>query len=318
MKKEKEEISLKNTKQEILDALNEAIEREKNIATTKSDPEKEEQEKVIAEAIETSKVNVEQKIFSEELNNKFKDLEKAIEAEEAKLKNLYGIEKELQNITLIINAGKDAIAGTEAEKKNKTEKLNNEIEELEARYEEKSLELRQEYETTSKKLKLEREREDEEYSYKQKREREIENNNWEDEKAKREETLAKMEEETKRLLKEAIEKVDYIKELETKVTEMPKALQKEYDRGKEEATKELEKEYEHKIALSEKDYESTTNRLNDKIEALTAELGKSTKLNVTLQEKLDNAYVEIKELATKTVESSSGVKIIGSPSSENK
>ncbi|MDR3289341.1 MAG: hypothetical protein LBT22_07935 [Peptococcaceae bacterium] len=318
MKKVKEEISLKNTKQEILDALNDVLEKEKNAIATKSNPAKEEQEKVIAKAIESSKVNVEQKIFSEELNNKFKDLEKAIQAEEEKLEALYGIEKELQRVTLVINAGKDAIAQTEFEKRNKVEELNCAIEDLETRYKEKNLELQQEYETTSRKLKLERERENEAYSYKQKRERDIENNNWADEKATREEALSKTEAETKRLLGEATEKVDYIKGLETKVNEIPKTLQKEYERGAEEATRALEKEHEHKVALSEKDYESTAVRLNDKVEALTAELAKSAKLNVTLQEKLDHAYVEIKELATKTVEASSGVKIIGNSSSENK
>ena len=38
----KEEITLKNTKQEILDALNAALEREKNNAKIKSNPEGEE------------------------------------------------------------------------------------------------------------------------------------------------------------------------------------------------------------------------------------------------------------------------------------
>ena len=38
----KDEITLKNTKQEILDALNEALEREKSSAKVKSNPEEEE------------------------------------------------------------------------------------------------------------------------------------------------------------------------------------------------------------------------------------------------------------------------------------
>ena len=103
----KEEITLKNTKAEILEALNEALEREKNMAKMKYEPEKEEQKKKSENAIEVTRENVEQKIFSEELNNKFKDLELAIKAEEDKLKELYGIEKELSNLVVIVNAGKD-------------------------------------------------------------------------------------------------------------------------------------------------------------------------------------------------------------------
>ena len=46
----KEEITLKNTKAEILEALNEALEREKVINKTKSNPEKEEKERKVKQA----------------------------------------------------------------------------------------------------------------------------------------------------------------------------------------------------------------------------------------------------------------------------
>ena len=45
---------------------------------------------------------------------------------------------------------------------------------------------------------------------------------------------------------------------------------------------------------------------------------KSNNLNITLQEKLDKAYEEVKELATKTVESTGGVKILGNTQNDNK
>ena len=122
-----DEITLKNTKSEILEALNAALEREKNMAKIKYEPQKEEETKKVEKAIEVSKENVEQKIFSEELNKKFQDLEIAIKAEEEKLKNLYGIEKELNNLVVVINAGKDYMAELENNKKIKTEELNNSI-----------------------------------------------------------------------------------------------------------------------------------------------------------------------------------------------
>ena len=119
----KEEITLKNTKAEILEALNEALEREKELEKTKYEPQKEEEKRKKEKAIEVTRENVEQKIFSEELNNKFKDLEIAIKTEEDKLKDLYGIEKELSNLVVIINAGKDYMAKLENEKNTKTEKI---------------------------------------------------------------------------------------------------------------------------------------------------------------------------------------------------
>ena len=150
----KDEITLKNTKAEILEALNEALEREKNMAKMKYEPEKEEKKQKIEKAIEVSRENVEQKIFSEELNNKFKDLETAIQAEEQKLKNLYGVEKELNNLVVVINAGKDYMAELEEKKKTKTEELNNSIKELEEQYKTKKEELEKEYDLKSKNLNI--------------------------------------------------------------------------------------------------------------------------------------------------------------------
>lgn len=306
-----DEITLKNTKSEILEALNAALEREKNMAKIKYEPQKEEETKKVEKAIEVSKENVEQKIFSEELNKKFQDLEIAIKAEEEKLKNLYGIEKELNNLVVVINAGKDYMAELENNKKIKTEELNNSIKELEETYKIKNEELEKEYETKAKNLKVERDRENEEYNYKIKREREINNNKWEDEKAERENNLAKKETEAQELLASAEANAEHLKDLESKVNEIPSLLEKEYARGKKEATVELEKENKYATELLKKDFQNTIDRQNDKIESLQEEVKKSNLEKESLQGKLDQAYIQIKEMATKTVEATGGVKILG-------
>ena len=313
----KKEITLKNTKAEILDALNEALEREKELEKAKYEPQKAEEKKKKEEAIKVTKENVEQKIFSEELNNKFKDLEIAIKAEEDKLKELYGIEEELSNLVVIINAGKDYMANLENEKNSKTEKINNDIKELEEEYSNKKEELEKEYEIKAKTLKLERDRENEEYTYKLKRDREIANNKWEDEKNEREKILAEREEKAKALLEEAEAKVEHIKELENKVEEIPTLLQTEYEKGKKEATSEIQKENKYTIELLKKDFQNTIDRQNDKIESLKEELQKTNTEKESLQNKLDQAYNQIKEMATKTVEATGGVKILGNNSNDS-
>ena len=72
------------------------------------------------------------------------------------------------------------------------------------------------------------------------------------------------------------------------------------------------------MELLKKDYQSTIDRQEDKITALKEELEKANNLNLILQEKMDKAYIEIKELATKTVEATGGVKIIGNNQNDNK
>lgn len=314
----KEEISLKNTKAEILDALNEALEREKNNNKMKSNPEKEEKERKVKEAIEVSRVNVEQKIFSDELIKKYNDLELAIQSEEEKLKNLYGIEGELNNLTLVINAGKDFLTDLESKKELESEKLKTSIKELEDLYKTKSEELQKEYDLKSRNLKVERDRELEEYTYKTKREREIANNKWEDEKKSREVNLKTMEEETKKLLEEAREKENHLHELEKQVEEFPKLLQAEYTKGQKETSDSMTKENKYQMELLKKDFQNTIDRQADKIASLEAELEKMVTLNANLQEKTDKAYVQMKELATKTVEASGGVKILGNNQVDNK
>ena len=240
----KEEITLKNTKAEILEALNEALEREKNIAQMKYEPEKEEKKQKVEKVIEETRVNVEQKIFSEELNKKFQNLEIAIQEEERKLKELYGIEKELNNLVIVVNAGKDYMAELENNKKRRTEEITEEIKNLEEEYKVKKEELEKEYETEAK-------------------------------------------------------------------AECMKELEKEYTRGKKEATAEIEKENKYTIELLKKDYESTIERQNDKILILKEEIEKTNAEKIAMQEKLDQAYNQIKEMATKTVEATGGVKILG-------
>lgn len=313
-----EEITLKNTKAEILEALNAALEREKDMAKVKYEPEKEEKAKKIEKAIQVSKENVEKKIFSEEFNNKFRDLEIAIEAEEEKLKELYGIEKELNNFVVVINAGKDYMVELEYNKKIRTEELNNNIKELEETYKAKKEELEKEYEVNAKRLKTERDREIEEYNYKLKREREISNNKWEDEKLQRENDLSKKEKEINELLEEATANAKNVKELEEKVNNIPTLLDKEYTRGRKEIAEELKKEYNYETELLKKDFQNTIDRQTDKILSLQEDVKKLNEEKLSLQEKLDQAYNQIKDMATKTVEATGGVKIIGNNASDAK
>ncbi len=314
----KDEITLKNTKQEILDALNAALEREKDIAKIKSDPAQEEKERKIKAAVEETQKNVDANIFSNELINKFKDLELAIQAEKEKLKNLYDIDKELLNLTLVMNAGKEALAELEKKKDIATKDLEEKIKNLEDEYKIKTETLNKEYELKTKTLKIERDREEEEYNYKINRDRTISNNEWEDEKKNRESVLKAMEEETKKTLDEVKNKEKLLNELQTKVDDIPNLLLKESDKTRKEVTIELEKEHKYSSELLKKDYQNTIDRQNDKIETLQEELTKSNALNSSLQDKIDKAYLQIKELASKTVEANGGVKILGNNQVETK
>lgn len=305
------EITLKNTKAEILDALNAARQRAEAAEKGKLNPEKVEKERVEKRVIATAQKAVEQNIFSKELTDKWNDLQAAISAEESRLQELYGVGRELQKLALIIESGKERLNEIEAEKAAKTEEAKTSLERLRTEYTQKKTELQDEYEAVANKIRQDRTREQEEYDYNLKRMRAKEDNAWADEKAAREAELAKREELAAALLAEAEAKAEYIKTLESKAENLPALIEAERKTAIGITTETLTKDYEHKIALTEKDYESTIARLNDKISYMEKELEAASKTGAAMQDKLDKAYAQMKELATKTVESASGVKILG-------
>ena len=222
----------------------------------------------------------------------------------------------MSNLVVVVNAAKDITAKLEEEKKSKTEEYNNLITSLETEYKQTTEELKKQYETEANNLKITHDRENEEYNYKQKRDREIINNKWEDEKNTREKVLSQKEEETNKALEEAKINLECTKELEKKVDEIPELIAKEYERGKKEKEDELTKDHKFEIELLKKDFQNTIDRQSDKIESLNEEIKKVTDNNKLLQNKLDKAYNQIKDMATKTVEATGGVKILGNNQQE--
>ena len=76
--------------------------------------------------------------------------------------------------------------------------------------------------------------------------------------------------------------------------------------------KKVEKAIEEtKVNVEQKIFSEDLNRKNDKIELLKEEVEKANAEKQAMQEKLDQAYNQIKEMATKTVEATGGVKILG-------
>ena len=312
-----EEITLKNTKAEILDALHAALKRAEEAEKNKLNPEKTEKQLLEKRAVVSAQKAVDQNVFSKELNDKWGDLQTAISSEENRLQELYGVGRELQKLALIIESGKERLDEIEAEKSAKSEEAKTSLERLRVEYAQKKAELQDEYDAIAKKLKQDRTREQEEYDYNTKRSREKHENAWADEKTNRETALAKKEEQAAALLAEAESKSEYIKTLESKVESIPQLLESEKKAAVDAVTASIIRDHEHKAALIEKDYESTIARLKDQIAYMEKEIELTNKTNNALQNKLDKAYAEMKELATKTVESASGVKILGAPESKN-
>ena len=306
-----QEISMKSTKAEIFDAFSAALVRAENAEKGRLNPERQEKEKAEVRAVESAKKSVGQEIFSKELIEKFKDLQTAISVEESRLSELYGVGRELQKLALAIEAGKDKLLEIQTERTEKETAAKNSVKALNDEFAAKNAELQSEYDAIKKKLTQERTREAEEFQYNLTRTRAKENNAWADEKAARESELAKRERDAAELLSEAENKAEHIKSLEAKVESIPSTVSTEREAAAAATADALKKDYEHKNALLEMERKNMTDRLEDKVKYLEKEFDAANKMVGLLQNKLDKAYSEMRDLASKTVESASGVKIIG-------
>jgi len=295
------EMTLKNTKAEILEALNAALERFQEMDKGKLNPEKFERTQLEGRAVQSVKSSINEGIFSTRIIDKWNDLQMAIEVEERKLEELYGVGKELQNLALVIEVGKEQMQEIDQDKEKQTEEIKVNLEKLRTEYMSKKLELLDDYEATNRKIKQDRVREEEEYKYNLSRARAIESNEFEDEKRAREAELFRKETRIADLLSEVNFKAEHVKNLEAEVEGFAERIENEKALAVKAAIMQVSLEYDHKIALSVKDYESAIERLKDKIAYMDKELDLLANANKILQAKVDNSYMEMRDLVAKSV-----------------
>jgi len=296
------EVTIMNIKQEIFDALNQA--KARTVAADKGwlNPQADEHEQIEKMAIISARESVERKIFSKELNDKYIDLQTAIAAEERRLQELFGVGRELQALALAIEARNQRVTEIEKNLSQKEAAAKDSLSQLETEYEQRKAELQSEHNAIAKRLKIERTREAEEYQYNLNRTREKESNAWADEKAAREAEILKREAQADELLALARSKTEYIKSLGAKVEDIPNLIASEREAAINATTEKLRTEYDHRAALAELERKSAISRLEDRIFYLEKEMDNYIKTEKLLQDKLDRAYSEMHDLATKIIE----------------
>lgn len=281
------EISMKNTKKEMLDFIEklkneiknkekENLNAEKIKQETKQKAIVEESDKIVDSALTTHihqlkvAINKELTTLSDKLEaeaEKYQNLKNAIEIKQAELNDIYGIEKASADLAIILEAHKRAKAEFEHEMQEKREQLENELIEKKIKLENEIKQTREQWQkdqiahqTAEKEakniLEKERKRENEEYEYQLKRRRQLEENRLADE-------LEKLEKEL------TLKKEDFDKNYQEKTLEL-NAREKE---------------------VSER--EAKMNELQDKVNSFPAELDKA--VNAAVEETKDRLTTEFKQ-----------------------
>ena len=320
-------ITMKSTKQEIMDAYLAAKKTLDKQASMKDDPvatAKAEQE---AQIIASAEVTVNEDILNPAIIEKYKKLNAAIELKTKELNNLYGIEFEANSLVAIINAHKDKISEIETNYKQKTELLQKEYNQKKAELDEDIANLKLEKQNILDSINTEanearaevakkRAREEEEYTYNRDRQRQIEENEWNDKKEEEEKELEKRVAEVTKREEALTDQSDYIIELEGKVNSIPTLVEEAKAEGIKQGKADADKSNAFEVRALKKENEYNTNLLNDKIERLTSDLENVKSEKADLQARLDDAYTRMNELAMKTTEATGGVKILNSTSNQ--
>lgn len=314
-------ITMKSTKQEIMEAYEEAMKKIAETEAGKYDPvaaAKAENDKKI---IESAQMIVEDNILNPVIIERYENLKTAIEMKNKELQELYGIETKANSLVAMINAYKDKEIELKDKYNARTKELDDEFtkKELILKEEIASLEkskedlinkIQNESNELTKSLNKKHKREEEEYEYNLKRSRKVENDRWEDEKAAREKELTEREAAVKADEAELADRTSYIEELEKKVEEIPVLIQDAKDKALAEGKAKADKSNAFEVRALKQQSEYDIKLLEDRVERVAADNEQLKKEKADLQTKLDDAYAQMRELAAETVKSTGGVKIL--------
>lgn len=324
-----ETISMKSTKQQIYDAYLAASKRLDEIHALKDDPVKEANEIKKKETIASADQIAQESILNPDIVKRYNDLKDAIEMKQLELEDLYGIELKANSLVAIINAHKDKVAELETEYKEKEtalkeslqdtkDMLNAEIKELEDKKRDTLNSITDEAEELKETIATERSREEEEYNYNLARSRKKEEDAWEDNKKAKEKILAEREAAVLVRENEVDSKEEYIKELEEYNNHVPELIESAKQEGIEKGKADANKSNTFEVRALKQENEYQIKILQDRNERLEAEIVNKNATIESLQTKLDEAYSQMRDLATKTVESTGGVKILnGTANTQN-
>lgn len=305
------EVTLKNNKQEIFDALKRAQEQLKELSSKKINPEDEKKQKELDNAVISADESLLEDYVSPEILQKYKDVKLAVEAKQNELEQLYGVEAILQKIAVAHNAHQEFLHKLSVEAKQARSEHEEFLLKLSKERDAKVAEHNEEEEQYKKDIKIARAREESEYTYETSRKHKEENDKWNDEVAKREKDM-RARENALAELEEAMEKrQNEIKALEDKVAEIPTIVAEAESKAADKAKRDSDTSHGFEVRQIKSQFEHEKQMLEMQVENFNKE-NKGLKESVEeLNTKLYSAYAEMRELAS-TVAANGGVKVLNS------
>jgi len=331
-------VTIKSTKNQIMEAYNELLEKLKTQKTEEPKKVQEQQQKLkltkqakelsnegIVKGIGDLKVSVSAELDKVAENfvseyKKFEELQKAIEIEKQNLEDLYQLSANTDSLAVMLLAQKEQKEKFEQEmaqcKQELSDKITDDKEKHEAEMAEKRAQWKKEQtdqqlaaKEEAAKTKKEREREEEEYLYTLKITRKKEADLYEEKKQKLEKELV---EKKAAFDKEFAERKAAIEEAEAELNELrkknqtfPAELEKAVNDAIKATTEKLETAHQFEIKLREKEVDGELKLKDQTISALNAKIKEMETSMKDMSAKTAKAETSVKDIALKAIESSS-------------
>ena len=328
-------LSIKNTKQEMLEAYKELSKQLKEKQMEELEPQARIEEKMEKESIaaadslslegigrevgnlksEIGKMLAQLSNRLEEEIAKYENVKKATETREKELKEIYEIEKTSSSLIALLEVQRQKREQFEADMAE--EKADHE-QEMQMRRVDWDREVKQreaELQEAAAAEKKKREREIEEYRYSSKREQQLAREKFEDEKARweRDSQLRKEEMERELAIRETAiaEQENDLETLRKRVEAFPKELEEAVNKAILETAEHKKKEYENQKELLSKEFTGERNVLTARIDSLEKTIKEQNQQISKLSSQLEKSYTQVQDIAVKAVEGSHTMKSFG-------
>jgi len=329
-----EDITMSNTKKEMLAAYKELVKRLEERRKAEAKPAQKVAERARKEAVAAADAlsaagigkeigNLKSEIgkmlaqLSDKLEEeiaKYLQATKAVATKEQELREIYEIEREASSLTALIEAQREKRRQFEADMAEKKANLEQEIlSTREAWTREKELRdarIKERTETEKKN----REREAEEYKYRFEREKKLAREQYDDEKARLDREIALKKEAAERDIaareQALVAREAELDDLRKRAGSFPKELETAVAKAVQETTERLTREGENREALMKKDAESEKTVLTSRIEALQQTVKEQAQQIARLSAQIEKSYGQVQDIAVKAIEGSSNAKAV--------
>lgn len=318
------EVSIKSTKNELLEAYNEALEKIKELKSTdrKVEKKKEEEKKIIESAIEQSPETIIKSLGEIKLGTvkAIDGIGETLIAEHRKLTELQqaiDIEKKYLEEIFDLKAGADSLSALLQAQKEKKESFEQEIEAKRIQWKQEQENYEFQKKERDAQIKKEREREQEEYNYNLKLQRKKDADQYAAQKLELEKELANKKAAVEKELAErealVTAREKEFAELKAKVEAFPVELDKGIKETEKSVTEKIELKYKHQAELAAKEIEGERKLNKQMIASFESKIKEQEDLIRQLTQKANDAGIQVQNIAIKAIEGASPQRSFSGP-----